>query len=954
MKGTPVRPTEQNTKTPFATTGFFASLRAFLGARGSGAPKTIFRLIPPVLATAALGALVCTTTPALAASPPTIEEQFTTEVASTSATLNARVNPQGAETSYTFQYAPSGGEFKPVPEPEGQGSLPEGLVGVPVSVHAQHGLAANTAYRFRLLVSNSAQKETLGEPVSFTTQAAGGEFTLSDGRQYEMVTPPQKHGALLKPLTPASGVGFGNEAIQASANGDSIIDAVNSPIEAEPQGYQEIKLSLLSTRGPSRWSSQMIAAPHPEAGPAGENENEYFFFADDLSHAILQPLGNFVALSPQAIESTAYLRTDYLNQNVSEHCEASYKTAASCFQPLVSVTNDTAVPFQPFGEAFANGECGQHCGPRVEAGTPDLRHLLVSSPVQLTSTPITTEAKSNRNLYEWSGGQLQLVSILPGANVGSGRFILAGRAQSGIVGVDARHAISNDGGRVFLATISGNDGNETGLYLRDVAGNETVRLDVPQGGATESVRPEYMTASSDGSQVFFLDAGRLTPNSGAVHGVIEEDNKPDLYEYDLNAPEGQRLTDLTPKTGGESAAVAGVLGASVDGSYVYFAAAGDLAPGAQPGGCEGLREKPALGESCNVYVYHEGVTTLVARLGQEDQRDWTGGSFYAELPVRVAPHGRWLAFMSDRGLTGYDTHDALTGRPDQEVYLYDASSNRLRCTSCNPTGARPVGSREPGGFGLSIAGIVPGWTAVGPESGQAHYQSRALSDSGRLFFDSYGALVPKDANETWDVYQYEPEGVPEGHACTSATGSGSIVFKPAHSFEVEGRQGEEGAGCMGLISSGASSEPSTFLDASETGGDVFFLTSAKLSSADFDTAPDVYDAHECTAASPCLPESPGQPPACTTADSCRAAPTPQPDIFGTPASGTFSGPGNLPAPQPSSSPKRKTAAQIRAEQLAKALRACRKKHGKPRTACERQARKRYGASKATARRRAGR
>jgi hypothetical protein len=40
--------------------------------------------------------------------------------------------------------------------------------------------------------------------------------------------------------------------------------------------------------------------------------------------------------------------------------------------------------------------------------------------------------------------------------------------------------------------------------------------------------------------------------------------------------------------------------------------------------------------------------------------------------------------------------------------------------------------------------------------------------------------------------------------------------------------------------------------------------------------------------------------------------------------------------------KVKTAAGIRAEKLAKALKACHKKRGKKRTECEKQARKRYG------------
>jgi hypothetical protein len=200
------------------------------------------------------------------------------------------------------------------------------------------------------------------------------------------------------------------------------------------------------------------------------------------------------------------------------------------------------------------------------------------------------------------------------------------------------------------------------------------------------------------------------------------------------------------------------------------------------------------------------------------------------------------------------------------------------------------------------------------------------------------------------VYEYEPAGVPAGeHACTSSSTSGSVVYRPAHSFEVQGGQGEEGAGCLGLISSGESGQESDLLDASESGGDVFFMTTAKLAPQDSDQAYDVYDAHECTASSPCISPPASPPPACTTAEACRAAPTPQPAIFGAPSSATFNGPGNL-TPPAAAVVKPKTAEQLRIEKLDKALKVCRKKHNKAkRTKCEKTSRKTY-AKKASARR----
>jgi hypothetical protein len=303
--------------------------------------------------------------------------------------------------------------------------------------------------------------------------------------------------------------------------------------------------------------------------------------------------------------------------------------------------------------------------------------------------------------------------------------------------------------------------------------------------------------------------------------------------------------------------------------------------------------------------------------------------------------------MSQLPLTGYDNRDAVTGNPDEEVFLYHAPTGTLVCASCNPTGARPVGveyakidTTASGGLAggdavwkqeQGIAANIPSWTAGALHEERERYQSRFLSNTGRLYFNSHDALVPQDVNRTEDVYQYEPPGQGD---CSTA----SSTFSP-HS-----------RGCVGLISSGTDAGESAFLDASESGGDVFFLTSAHLSPQDVDSSLDIYDAHECTTSSPCLPQPAASPPPCTTGEACKPAPTPQPGIFGSPASSTFSGPGNPPPAPTSVKPLTNT------QKLAKALTACRAKYRhskKRRSSCERTARHTFAARKATVTRRRG-
>jgi hypothetical protein len=867
-----------------------------------------------------VGPVVTFTTPAAGPAAVLAGSESASEVTGDSAILGAQIVPNGAETSYRVEYGTSAAY--------GEATNAVALGASDDSVHAVRvplqGLAPGRTYHYRVLAENEHAKgasAVAGPDQTFTTERAGETFQLPDDRAYEMVTPPQKQGALFADTG----------AIRAAASGDAIADIASVPIETRPEGNANEALSVLSARGATGWSSREIAAPHLTTGlPVKiEDNEEYTFFSEDLSGAVLESGSPaFEKLSTQASEPTPYLRTIFAGAGASEK-----PCTSNCYAPLVSPSDDTANPLEPFGELKAGGLCqtAGRCGPAVRGGTPDLSQLVLSSPVPLTATPAPSnpdvEDERQPDLYEYSAGQLQLLSILPEAQdpaqEGSLDLELAGRSefarnqQKG--NVAARHAISNDGNRVVLEQYAPSTTVEysevrTGLYLRDVAKGKTIRLDEPTGeaGTEASIEPEYMDANSEGTRIFFLDGAKLTADSGATapydpnltrEHYRQIDVRPDLYECEISEVDGHdkcELTDLTPKINGESARVASVLGASEDGSYVYFAAGGGLGI-APAGGCavkqgeggnaEGEVDLPA-GTFCNVYVRHDGVTRFVTRLSQQDASDWANGGLLGST-VRVSPNGEWLAFLSQRGLTGYDTHGT------SEAYLYHAPADlqseagTLSCASCNPTGSRPAGGAS-----------VPGWpgTYESEANFEAYYQPRYLSDEGRLFFNSPDPLVPLDVSKQSEVYEYEPEGTGN---CAPARNTGSSIYQPARAFEVEGQRGEAGAGCVALISTGTAAEGSQFLEAAEgsgegehgepgsTGGrDVFFLTTEKVLPQDVDTAPDVYDAHECTSASPCISVA-TPPPPCTTEASCKAPPTPQPTIYAAPASATFSGPGNL-------------------------------------------------------------
>jgi hypothetical protein len=765
-----------------------------------------------------------------------------TDVSATAATLHGQVNPQGHPTAYSFQYGTVSCTLQPAACTEAPSPLlaiGSGEASIEVS-QPLTGLQPDTTYFYRLIVEDTGTGEQIfGPDRTFTTQGAVPTL-LPDNRAWELVSPPDKGGAVLS-ITGEVGI------IQAAAAGGAIAYLANAPTEAGARGNAGPN-QVLSTRGASGWSSRDLATPHQ--APTGETPStspEYKAFSEELAGALVQPFGRFnPTLSAEASEQTPYLRT-------------LGACALSCYQPLLTAKAGFENAPAGFGEEASCVEGGATsgaatvCGPAVEAATPDLGHAVLRSAAPLTigAPPGTVVPGLGVNgvtgsLYEWGAGHLQLISVLPPAAPGEpelpapvgdqDQLALGHRTGS------LSHAISTDGRRVFWESLGD-------LYMRDTVAEESLQLDVAEPtcpvGACESGGGEFQVASADGSRVFFSDPRRLTSDSGA------SENKPDLYECRIVGMACE-LTDLTPLAGGESANVQGlVLGAGQDGSSIYFVADGTLGgvSGAEPGTCTGEASKADA--TCNLYLHRSGrPTRLVAVLSGADAKIFPARPGYlTSRPVRVSSNGEWLAFLSQGSLTGYDNRDAVSGRPDAEAYVYDAATGRLACASCDPTGARPVGveyGRLEGRASEVLPAVSNEWESRGsvaallPRPGSSAkdlpgHQPRYLSNSGRLYFNGLDALEPQDTNQVGDVYQYEPSGV-------GSCGPTSGTFHPVS------------AGCVDLISSGTSTEYSAFLDASESGDDIFFLTGSRLTSGDVDSRRDVYDAHVCSGGSPCFPE----------------------------------------------------------------------------------------------------
>jgi hypothetical protein len=445
--------------------------------------------------------------------------------------------------------------------------------------------------------------------------------------------------------------------------------------------------------------------------------------------------------------------------------------------------------------------------------------------------------------------------------------------------------------------------------------------------------------SEDGSIAVFSSTQRLTNSAGeddhlgdtAQNEGCERTigaNGCNLYAYDFDAPENERLTAISASEAGSPAAaqVQGVMAVSTDGSHVYFVAKGALT------GENGEHRSPTEGAD-NLYVYEHderypgGHLTFIATLPgdgeatEEGQWKQVNSAKVAVAVANVTPDGRFLVFMSNGALTA-DTAGRLGG----QLYRYDAEEGTLLRVSIGQRGYD-----DDGNAGVGQAELAKSEVFVGQPR-----RDSSMSDNGEfVFFQSPvgltpGALADVRVNKRGvfaeNVYEWEASG--EG-TCREAAGCVSLIS--------DGLDVSEGSG-LGVT------ESSVELVGSDASGEnVFFTTAQPLVPAVTDSALNYYDAR-VNGGFP----APTQHASCAGEECYPSPPLPPPLVLGGIGSELFvdGNPfvsGNL---SPVVSGKQVTPVAVplsRAQKLAKALRVCRRERARhQRTACERVANKRFG------------
>jgi hypothetical protein len=638
---------------------------------------------------------------------PVVSSELVAEVGTSEAKLGALVNPGGIGTKYRFEYGRTAEYGQSVPFPEG--SVGEELVSRTVWAAAK-GLAPGTTYHYRVVASNALGTD-YGRDQTWTTETAaesscpnepvrgGFSASLPDCRAYELVTPSNDASAQPDPEHPPIGkypAGGGLIANQAARDGDRMAFASSEVLPGSPSGG----VQYVATRGANGWSTEdVVPLESYTADRCTAYERPVVAYSADLSKTLLLHSfggggavvdGGEHACDVEPVEVVKGEPLGLANLLLRDNTTGSYQ--------LVDVT---PVGIKPVSLTFL-------------AASADLEHVVFSENAQLTPTaPAGAE-----DVYEWSGGGVRLVTVLPDGSSVVGKLV----------------GMSADGSDV-LFTANG------ALYAR-LHGERTVQLDAAQGGPGVSGGGSVQYVSEDGAQVFFSDASRLTSDSTASL------SEPDLYECEIvEVAEGPRcdLSDFTVATkvpGGTF---------SEDGSHVYFTSNAVLASNTrQYTTTEGktVVEQAQTGEE-NVYVYSAGTISFIARNVNVSQ---------------VSPNGEFAAIQSNDSLTGYDNTETVleketlseTARP--EIFLYSAAAGSLVCVSCKPSGEPPTAG------GTDVAQGAPAAT-----QGAIHY----LSDNGRLFFETNEALLPADTNGKQDVYEYEDGQL---HLISGGTAAGNSIL----------------------------------------------------------------------------------------------------------------------------------------------------------------------------------
>ena len=796
---------------------------------------------------------------------PTIDSATVTALGLTSATLNARIDPNGLPlTKCYFEYGTSLSYGSTAQCEPGAAAIP--------GDSADHAVSAtlplpeeHATYHWRIVVTD-ANGTALASGIdhTFVYDTSGGG--LPDGRRYEMVSPPRKNGALLGDVSQ-----YGLPA-GIAADGDTVItESIQCFAGAQSCSAGrggEVGTPYEFSRGAAGWQATALVPPanqlegsRPGGYSAGEGDALFSAPAPGAEKQpaiyVRTPSGAFADVGPAAPAGAG----------VEASMVDVYQSAGFAADPADGITVWSGLDSWNFApQPNAGNTLFEYHG--VDNTQPSL--VAVSGGEG--STSLISACESNPG---WRKG------IAPGAVSKDGRIVFFEAQQCEQGGTEANKDVEVPVGTLYARVDDAEPSAET-VDISEPAANAA--CSEPEclantGSEHHSQFREgvFKGASEDGSRVFFMSAQQLT-NAGS------QDKGANLYEYVLAGAAGRKLVDVSEAEGGGQVAggprVEGVTAVSADGSRVYYVAGGVLT------GEPNSQGQVAVEGANNLYVFDAltGTNTFIASLPGSDHVDWEnpGG------PANVTPDGRYLVFRSRGHLTPDDTSASAA----EQIYRYDAGSGAagtLTRISVTNEGFNDDGNRssatpcENTSSCSEDANIAIGFL-VEPLGGGR--RDPTMSDNGEyVFFDSPVGLTPQALDDA--PIGTKPNGQPI-YAMNVYEWHNGQVSLISGGRDVSQDEGQSPA-CEGIGSYQFQSSV-CLLGSDASGHNVFFTTADRLVPRDTDTELDIYDARICEPGDPCI-ESSAAPQPCL-GEACHGVPAAELSAQ-TGGSLTFNGEGNI-------------------------------------------------------------
>lgn len=479
---------------------------------------------------------------------------------------------------------------------------------------------------------------------------------------------------LVTPKAPMAGIVFGPMGL--SADGDRIAYLSVGPVAGAPSG--DILGSAIASRGLDGWSNTPLGTPYT---PSNE-----FSLAPRMPAAFSSNLETVVWLSTVPLAPGAPAEGEF-----GIHRQQS---------------NGPMTPLFNVGESE----------PELVRASADSTELFFATSSHLL--PADSGRISGLSLYSWKAGVLSLVDT-----DNSGKLLSECGSEV------ASNGISHSLNRVFFtARSTENPENSCGgisrVYLREkghtveVSASRCTRED-----CNSQQSASFVGATPDGSRAFVVTSQQLIND--------DRDELPDLYRYD--ADDGALTLVSASSDTFDASVFAEAVAFSVDGSRVYFFAAGRLIP--------------QLGSEAgpNLYLADEEGLHFLASLPSIAQMDVDSG-------------GSSILLATEAALDNEDSDEHA------DIYRYDIASRAfVRLSQGNKGGNGPYNATIERPEALTnAASTLPG---------------NALSSTGRYaFFTTKERLNADDHNDYLDVYEWSAG---KTHLISGGTGMSDSTFAAA-------------------------------------------------------------------------------------------------------------------------------------------------------------------------------